>query len=826
VLFDNTKHIGAPFSDLCNHCIGISRIVLNRVSRIPANWPLIQDPTLLVTNLARLCAVRNINLMVIDDTAIQSETTGHIDSRWQNTARNIIRLRRVPLHGTEVVGMEIIRAGGTNVRALRPMELRSISARGAFSSPITAQFELVVADTFRGYTGIFSGHPQRCRTTVDLTYDHKNSALHHDGLNMKRNLEGIMENVTVNVFGPMERPGVNSALSNLSDVSHDTCHVVSIDEIWLPRLIQEGKKTPALVAFSQDELLAILPEHIISKINAEVKPQTDTRNEGLNTTPAKPNLERSLLKLAGKYYVTQALTVASRNVRARHAKSEIEPFYAIPFRHNWGVLAVVETIPDCIKNTITELNTKNSPGAVEVIKFLCNPRDLCVPCWEDILAFKMSMKDMPTYVIAKNSAKKSCVHIFDFQRETADSVVSFFLELLLSTFRISSIFCPIRRCRLRRHERSFSENTGLLFFLTRNWVKWNTQKNKATDNYSEISDVTESLEGKFKYVLSLMYHLLDEQQRNEIAHKEEITDTRLHTFRVDEDGGVKWKDVCETQEADVRSFSLISRQWLTTVSQGNQLFNDLPGNIDGQMVLKELPISKKVGCDPILFNSIFYKPASGVNPEKLKEEASVLRKQCMNENNRSLGVTLSGTWYLGTMSGGNRELATDIIKELVSEYHEMDRFLSGCGAPVSTRFYEENFWLGSIQGSGADKRSRIPYAGIIRTLTTCTKRTKTDDANSETLNNEESDITKSFRFSEIVFPFSRTRVQNYVMISLVLNAMIKKTMQLSENDVQKPTMINAKNRTSPLDMLVRYAVQRIDDIHWNSLYEETLDDIT
>ena len=795
-LFDKTRHEGLEGENAgaCKDCLRIDRMVLNRVSLVPANWPLIQDPTLLVSNLIRLCTAHRVDLMVVDDTAKQSETTGHIESRWQNTARNIIRLRRVPFHGTEVVGMELIRASGTNIKAMRPMELRarstSIPVQTDSLETIT-EFELVAVDTFRGYTGIFSGKPRRCHTTVDLTYDQEGSPLHQDTLIMKHNLEGIMENVTVNVLGPRERPGVNSALSNLSDVSHDTCHVVSVDEIWLHRLIEGVHDTSGLVSFSQEELQEVLPGHVQSALS-------DKKDGALHH--------------ADTQYVTQALIIAFRKKSLTGGFDMRNPFYAIPFRHNWGVMAVSEFKGE-IEETLSKIfGVEKFPDECKtVLDFLGNPRGMDVPAWEDLIEFKGFLKNEHKDETQPKPVRK--MYFFDFQRETADSVVSFFLELLLDSYLIEDIFCPTRWPASKNKDGEAVNDTGLLFFKTRDWC---------LDNGKSTTHDRSQIEGAFKYALSLMYYLLDDKQREELAFSDDLYNPKNPRVRIHKSSGRR-------RRSDQRTPSFISREWLTTVPKGGQLQN----NLQRQIVLKEFPVSLRRTATEVLFDSIFYVPASKENLDGLKVLASEESKKCRMKATesktvpKSYGVTMSGTWYLGTMSGGNRELATDIIRELVSEYHEMDRFLSGCGAPVFRRFYSEDSWLGSGDDSAEQcnaVRSRVPYANILRLLAG-----QHPDDNDDNDPDPMKRMSNHFRRSRIVFPFSRARIRSFTMIALVLNNLIRESMQLSDEKVPRPDRGLGPSRlkqppkpekqpgqSNQLDKLVRTALNRIDDIHEKS----------
>ena len=122
----------------CKECHRIDRIVLDRVSRLQACWPLVKDAGIFISALVALCKKYRIELMLIDDTATKEENTSLFHSRWESMAQNIIRLRRVPFHGTETTTIELCSVGGSrSVVQKRPYELGK---------------DMEVRDTFRGHT--------------------------------------------------------------------------------------------------------------------------------------------------------------------------------------------------------------------------------------------------------------------------------------------------------------------------------------------------------------------------------------------------------------------------------------------------------------------------------------------------------------------------------------------------------------------------------------------------------------------------------------------------------------------------------------------------
>jgi len=183
----------------CASCLTVDRVLFNRVSRVHTRWPLIEDAQVFVSSLAGMCRSRGIELMIIDDTAVQSETSGHISSHWTAISQNIIRLKRVPFHGSEAVALELVRCHGRSPRWNRTMELRSeLTTRTASPGAQGHAWKLRLLDSFRGYTGLFSGNPKRCAVKVDLPYDRRGTALYRDMLNTRANLKTLIEGVDVN----------------------------------------------------------------------------------------------------------------------------------------------------------------------------------------------------------------------------------------------------------------------------------------------------------------------------------------------------------------------------------------------------------------------------------------------------------------------------------------------------------------------------------------------------------------------------------------------------------------------------------------------------
>jgi len=136
---------------------------------------------------------------------------------------------------------------------------------------------------------------------------------------------------------------------------------------------------------------------------------------------------------------------------------------------------------------------------------------------------------------------------------------------------------------------------------------------------------------------------------------------------------------------------------------------------------------------------------------------------------RGKGPTISGTWYLGALSGGNVDVATDVIRELVSEVHERDRMIQGSAAPVTKRFYE-SFVPEASGGPARYPRYDAPYAKLVGLV--CSSRggrEHTDDRQIPT------------------FPFCRSRIREYTSISLDLVQLVRQVMELDEDALGEPS---------------------------------------
>ncbi|HUT35591.1 MAG TPA: hypothetical protein VNE39_19030 [Planctomycetota bacterium] len=787
-VLDYDKHAGCPQPDPTKgrkppkepgYCLAVDRVLFNRVSRLESRWPLMRDPTVFVSSLAQMCRVRQIELMIIDDTARQPATSGNITSNWISAAQNIIRLKRVPFHGTEAVALELIRAHGRSPRVTRPMELHSeLITRPEEEERKAHEWQLRVKDSFRGYTGLFTGRPKRCRITVDLPYDRKDTPLYRDMMNTKANLVALMEGIKVNVNGPEERPGVNSALRNLTEVSHDTCHVAAVDEIWIHSIIGDESEDPSVPSHGPG--LARLPIQDLRKALFE---QADE--------PPKPSPRGSFQEIKN-HYVTESMTIACKKAKRP------EGFYAVPFRHNWGVLAVsqprrlamqglVESIRKAIAGApgleaLDDLSRPMRPvdfsewGGESFVGLSCVLRDrepsvdeitdkqlrsLCCALreliwedgalpedvtWQTLVDFNLRVwdpirkspgyeklhRDMAAQAQAAASLAKGSldlrdfrqwfgrgteVNFFDFDRGTPESIVCFLFELLLAHCDWDDLFLDVGEQGTTKE----TYGTGSLLFL------------RTIPTPGQLPAMTNAL--------TVMYRLLSPRQRREIA----IGPVIRHRLRDADDSDARKRGRRPPLDSPPSTYALISREWISTVPdlgahrdiRERIVLRHLPPAAEGEIVAKRR--LRRVISEP--------KEPSPADEEELLAE-------CLGK-----GPTVSGTWYLGALSGGNVDVARDVIHELVSEYHERDRMITGGAAPVTKRFYRP--FPASEEGSQA----RVPYSAPYARLISLVYRERGDETNSKHIP---------------TFPFSRTRLREYTSTALELAKLVRQVMEIPD----------------------------------------------
>lgn len=662
----------------CKQCLQVDRVLLDRVSRIKIKMPLVKDVNAFVTSIVELCKSRNIEIMVIDDTIKQESIAGTVTSEWLSSAQNIISLKRISFQGTETVMIDIIKAAARTVRRERPQEFQKIQH---YIDGIN-NYELRINDTFRGFTGLRSGDPKRIEVKIDLHYDKDNSPLHNELKIMRTNFESLMGIKEVKIMSPHERKITYSALINLAPVGQNICHVVDVDEIWLPQLLQN------------DCLSLFNNEHIIS-IYENMKSLKDLK----------------------QYYVTQGLSLAI------DLTGKEEFLYAVPYRHNWGVLTAFT-----LKEIYTKEMRDNLDGyrfddcpvqmrskyrekigniislAEKGFKFIYDFYDSKnIFTWHDLVNFKLNNWDgieEHFYNLFKQIQDHEKLHkdykynfnFFHFFNYTTDSIVTFFLELVFAHIKYSELF------------KENEKNKGLFFNL-----------DKPGKNVN--------IKNAFVSSLIVMYNLLDQKQRDDMFSEYNLQ--------------------AKGNNYDEKKYAFITRDWCSTLPVIEE--HDIRKSLE----LQYLPVANK-NCKEIMKEYLKSQPYSKTQQGKVD--------QIISPNYDYTSIPISGSWYLGALSGGNREVAIDVIREIISETHERDRFAHKISPPVKRKFYTDTYI------KKTDKLNFIPYTYIICELLKEEKQNYLD--------------------AKIIFPFSRSYVYKYLALSQEIYLTIKTIMSFSDKDMK------------------------------------------
>ncbi len=923
------RHGGkGPSSDDCLKAHAIDRIVLDRVGRLQARWPLVMNGEVFISSLVALCGRHNIEILLVDDTAVERESAGLVKSHWLGMAQNVIRLRRIPFHGTETIAVELIRAGGRIVTWNRPHEVMFSRGVGKYSISIE------VGDSFRGYTNLLGEAPRRCKMRVDLSFDAEDTPLWRDVSEIKRHLESAMDGVIVNVIGPGQWSGINSAFNNVSSVARDICHIVAIDGIWLGPLFEDWNGI--LNRFSSVELKSLLPDHIskvmrwtddprlfasdvpnianlVGKLNASFlfnMLSNELQDEIVNWTPISAchgfkqrvveglnrilegasiyrekkfskvklskrtnnllrvsskdesafRLNRSLLEdlfpsdilqwqesfeialeeELDKHYVTQSITTAIANIRWRQAQGLVSQGeikggfrYAIPLRHNWGIMAVTKLsrrsmvdafnlwfppIHGEIEFPSTWADDKRSTYDSKQDDFIRRfkrtfdvesgkvfsmkkdnvhhvlavmlgwdygkPTTDCVPemaawkirraiwdakgpedldgcvSWQDLADFRTDYwhpfwadgwrADLLTKLAQKQAEGNLRVllfpriELFGFATASEESVVSLFLELLLANVKWETLFVEVKDAY---HEASdLDKYPPLLKFRS------------CPESDEKDPDTVSNCREGFISTIVLLFRLLSPTQRRQLAIGFTTSQTDL---------GVELREKWLRANYGKAAFSnwpkqifLFSRQWVTTIQ-------DLMPHHDIRETIRLAPLPG--GRDKAIIDSYWRTLAIPGSPPKC-------------------GPTVSGTWYLGVLRGGNTDLGAEVIKEIVSAEHESRRHLERCCAPVSKELY---------------KASRVDRLG-------CTKKKKTGPGK------EQAELPKEWlpygdimhraynqkplhedknKRRPVCFPFHRTQILEYMRVSPILFNLLRRVMEVrsERDDVEDEKLLSSGN---------------------------------
>jgi KaiC/GvpD/RAD55 family RecA-like ATPase len=816
--------------------VRVQRVVLDRVSRLPARWPLIQNHDVFISGIVSHCAKSGVELMLIDDTEHGNETTGLFHSQWVGVAQNIIRLRRVPFHGVETRSIELIKASGRIVNCKRPHEV-------VFHHGATDYDDAIgIEDNFRGYTGLSIGRPERSKVEVDLSYDEEHTALYRDVMATKAKIEATVDEVTVTPLGPGKWSGINSAFNNLSSVSRDKCRIVAIDGIWLGALLKSG----ILHCLSDNELLNILPEHIRDGINQQRpgrngQPESEeaAENQAAGADKRVPvnNQMLDIDTLLDSYYVTKSLTTAitaiqqdkedcqkaEDPVRSEELDNLLKRLgrgfkYALPMRHNWGLLAITKPATQFVRQVFIEVaewlqnaNSNNEDSGTEesfggdlriwnvqlgkalafyldklsrtddkkannkkkISEELIKAAPKFPQAAEVIISllcgFELPWSDKPSLKLAKKIWLKlwkqpeleiSYAEIVDYRIqfwqpfwrdgwfERTLTKIAAGRKAMQANLWVS-LFPRIDLFGLAM----VSPESVVSFFLEL-LLAHVPEKDLFNPTSQHLLYFKHSLAARqgFQLTLSLFFRLLSPNQRRRIAlgiHSEQGGDGfHLHNRLVAS------SQYHESFREWPSQFSLFSREWITTVQ-------DLLPQYDvrKQVELSTLPIGKPAVCEAYW--------------------------QHLKQKNRC-GPTVAGTWYLGVLRGGNTDLAKDIMKQILSGDHELERALNLSDGPVSALHYEQN----------SSPTWRLPYADTMRrlyghTIPRSSKRSKPDDHS---------------------FPFYRTRIINYLEASDILYELVRQIMRLEspEDDLALNGNINWDAWSGQTQTLIEHSLSMLN----------------
>ncbi len=765
----------------------IGRVLFNRIGRVNSRWPLIEDADAFTSSLWRLCSSRDIDVMLIDDTADQSDGLGNVDSPRFALADNVIRLKRVAIRGTQTVAIQLLQAHGCEIIQRRPHELwyGVVSFGERFSS-------LAIRDTFRGYRGIFTDSPTQCRVRLDLPYDAARTPLRAEMETIKHNLDALLDDVQVRFQGLADRPGINTALAHLAGLTQDTCHIVALDEVWLSQL--QRKEGPALGELGKDDLKRAWPEHVREFLVESLAWEENwRRDKGLRLDGME---KMNTVDYASEAYVTQALSASFKG----------EEVHAVPFFHNWGLLVAshlnidIEALerakkPEGLddtnwqnaklllssdghgqkvaaalrgaKDTINLIKKAHEAGSMRirakdvggspVVATWADHETTCEASWHDLKEGRIQLSDALEQIAQEISRRirdkdekdeairklRHCypngfhLNFFSFGYNAQESVVSFLLELLLTGTKKSDVF--------------------------------QTQQGVQETSKGPVYTFATSPEAVAAMVKAakMMYELLTARQRRRIAHAH----ASVASLTANDESG---PEEGASSVPDIPEINMFSRTWISNVP------HTAPEDaLVDHIVEKHLPVWGENGAGDSLYGSICAEPVSPVKYGELEEAC------------RDKGVTVSGTWYLGALKGGNMDLAADVIGELVSEERELDRMRCGAGAPVFREFYKtlstSEGALSGGDGSPAKKGqtnkdqpaeiefSPLPYAKIVR-LVNRIRDIIRDEARKE--DGRSGPVEESF---DVMFPFHRLRIKDYPNVSGELYDFVRHVMQIPDD---------------------------------------------
>jgi hypothetical protein len=727
----------------------IRRVLFSRTDRVQTCLPMVTDTTSFISALIQICRNNEVECMILDDTAEQSSTTGHVNSRWLGLADNIFRLKRVTVHGSHTVAIETLRDTGWIPKFKRPLEL---TLQKTFANS-DGELKLNLHDTFRGYRGLFTDSPRAAKIRLHLPYDTHDSNQKAEYDQITKNLEAYFEKEEIEVqsFGPVDRPGMAWTLSSFADMTQEICHIAALDEIWLNSFFSKDIKNEcSLLEFSSEDLSRALPK--------ELKDKLERKNKEINA--------RDLVN----EYVTQALSLSYKKYRNIETLKSV---HAIPFYHNWGVMAVVkpypkvmiiliEKIEEILINVTTNSNKKNvvinflklisNAGKVskeelvqnkysrKMMDFLENIyqlfycRSYKTPSWEELREFKKDYWDavflekVDTNVVSNNVDTNKVLNSVYYELKKKVESDTFLQQFFIvePTVKNNKTTVPLNQKKYNFSIEFFDFECGTSESVCSFLLEIILSENTITDVFEYDEEEMELMflnkPNLWEKALDLIYDLLSSRQRRRIAFLDSSASTGICLFE---------------------------RTWLTSIKPIKPT-----DEVRHEIILTTLPTGKK--DKNILFKNL------RIQYSEENEYDEFIENYCEGK-----GMPVSGAWYLAAFKGGNSELAADVIRELISDERERERIIKMQGAPVTQYNYKVSKKGYERDDKMAEKDteiSKLPYSRLIRILN--------EIKNSKNKNDKKS----------IVFPFSRVQIKEYPLVSLELYNMVKEGLKMTEKD--------------------------------------------
>jgi hypothetical protein len=659
----------------------------------------VQDHDIFISGIVALCGRLGVDLMLIDDTADIDESAGLFRSRWMGVTQNIIRLRRIPFHGTSARTVELVKASGCLVTCSRPWEILFQKGKDKFSDNI------VIRDSFRSYTGLDIGHPERCKVKVDLSYDAERTPLYREVHAAQQSIQSTMDQIEVRLAIAENNRGVATAPTPPKRDGEYIDLDSKLDELYVTKSMTTSlaKLCKAYVERVFHAILGSEGQKDLSKIK---KLESNT-NADLN------------------WVVHDWSKDVKNGIRAVLFNEDVKSL-----DEKWKKIQT-----KLWENASTTINSKT------LVDFRTN---VWHPFWDGGWVEQKLTEEISK---AQDQADPWLalfprIEFFSLAMTTEESVVSFLLELLLAHVEWNNLFTeksailtvPTDKSSHANTSQQAASNTKSQTVLL---LKFNTNGEKEKDCQKGCTDA-----------LVLFYRLLSSTQRQQLgigvrtAYSEVGTPgrNRIGMSRSAERTFRDWP----------RQVSLFSREWITTV----------------QYVLPRHDVRDALYMVPL--------PTGDATDEYWKKARQWLG---VDLPYYKFGPAVAGTWYLGVLSGGNTDLAPDVMKEILSKDHELSRLLYRCGAPVSREFYSSKF----IGEFNLAKEEKIPYADVMEKVYLPKEPAATPAPPAKGKENGTSR-------PEVIFPFYRTQIIKYLDVAPILYQLVCEVMriQVKEEELKAP----------------------------------------